>query len=251
MKVVAIIQARMSSSRLPGKVLMPLSNKPVLAHIVERLSYCKLIEKIVVATSTNTEDNQIFDYCRNNNIECYRGNLEDVLDRYYHAAKIHHADPIVRITADCPVIDPLVVDAAITGYLSGAYDLYSLGGEFPDGLDCTIFSFSAIEKAWKQAELKSEREHVGPYIENNPHIFKNGSLELFKGLSDLRWTLDEPNDYELLSIIFDKLYRVDSPFLTHEILQLIQNNPELSAINEKIIRNEGYLKSLQEDNIKI
>ena len=251
MKVVAIIQARMSSSRLPGKVLMPLSNKPVLAHIVERLSYCKLIEKIVVATSTNTEDNQIFDYCRNNNIECYRGNLEDVLDRYYHAAKIHHADPIVRITADCPVIDPLVVDAAITGYLSGAYDLYSLGGEFPDGLDCTIFSFSAIEKAWKQAELKSEREHVGPYIENNPHIFKNGSLELFKGLSDLRWTLDEPNDYELLSIIFNKLYRVDSPFLTHEILQLIQNNPELSAINEKIIRNEGYLKSLQEDNIKI
>tara|TARA_B100000787_G_C16164879_1_gene283349 strand:+ start:685 stop:1440 length:756 start_codon:yes stop_codon:yes gene_type:complete len=250
MKVVAIIQARMSSSRLPGKVLMPLSNKPVLEHVVERLSYCKLIEKIVVATSTNTEDNQIFDYCTNNNIECYRGSLKDVLDRYYQAAKIHHADPIVRITADCPVIDPLVVDAVITGYLSGGYDLYGLGGDFPDGLDCTVFSFSAIEKAWKQSTLKSEREHVGPYIENNPHIFKNGSIKLFRGLSYLRWTLDEPNDYELLSIIFSKLYRDDSPFLTHEILQLIQNNPELSAINEQIVRNEGYLKSLQEDNIK-
>jgi len=251
MRIVAIIQARMSSSRLPGKVLMPLANKPVLDHIVERLSYCKLIEKIVVATSTNIEDNPIFDYCRNSNIECYRGNLEDVLDRYYQAAKIHHADAIVRITADCPVIDPLVVDAVITGYLSGAYEVYGLGGEFPDGLDCTVFSFSAIEKAWKEATLKSEREHVGPYIENNPHIFKNGTLKIFQNLSHLRWTLDEPNDYELLSIIFSELYRVDSPFLTHEILQLIQNNPELSAINEKIVRNEGYLKSLQEDNIII
>ena len=248
-KVVAIIQARMSSSRLPGKVLMPLANKPVLAHIVERLSYCKMIEKIVVATTDEVSDDLVADYCANNNIDCYRGSLEDVLDRYYQTAKIHHADPIVRITGDCPVIDPVVVDAVITGYLSGEYDCYGLGGEFPDGLDCTVFSFSAIEKAWKEAKLQSEREHVGPYIENNPHLFRNGALELFQGLTQHRWTLDEPNDYKLLSKIFDELYRPDTPFLTHEILQFIQNNPELSVINSKIVRNEGYLKSLQEDKV--
>jgi len=250
-KVVAIIQARMSSSRLPGKVLMPLANKPVLAHIVERLSYCKMIDKIVVATTNEVSDDLVADYCDNNNIDCYRGSLEDVLDRYYQTAKIHHADPIVRITGDCPVIDPVVVDAVITGYLSGEYDCYGLGGEFPDGLDCTVFSFSAIEKAWKEAKLQSEREHVGPYIENNPHLFRNGALELFQGLSQQRWTLDELNDYELLSKIFNELYRLDSPFLTHEILQFIQNNPDLLAINSKIVRNEGYLKSLQEDKIII
>ncbi len=251
MKVVAIIQARMTSSRLPGKVLMPLANKPVLAHIVERLSYCKMIEKIVVATTNEVSDDLVAEYCENNNIDCYRGSLEDVLDRYYQTAKIHHADPIVRITGDCPVIDPVVVDAVITGYLSGEYDFYGLGGEFPDGLDCTVFSFSAIERAWKEAKLQSEREHVGPYIENNPHLFRNGALELFQGLSQQRWTLDELNDYELLSKIFNELYRLDSPFLTHEILQFIQNNPDLLAINSKIVRNEGYLRSLQEDKIII
>jgi len=249
MKVVAIIQARMSSSRLPGKVLMSLANKPVLAHVIERLSYCRMIEKIVVATTNKDSDHPVANYCADNNIDCYRGSLEDVLDRYYQTAKIFHADAIVRITGDCPVIDPVVVDAVITGYLSGEYDLYGLGGAFPDGLDCTVFSFSAIEKAWKEATLKSEREHVGPYIENNPHLFQNGLLKLFQGLGSQRWTLDEPKDYELLSKIFNKLYQSDSPFLTHEILQFIKDNPELLTINSKIVRNEGYLKSLQEDEI--
>jgi len=249
LKVVVIIQARMSSSRLQGKVLMPLVGKPVLGHIVERLSYCKMIDKIVVATSNEVDDDLVADYCSNNNLDCYRGSLEDVLDRYYQTAKLYQADPIVRITGDCPVIDPIVVDAVITGYLSGKYDSYGLGGEFPDGLDCTVFSFSAIEKAWREAKLKSEREHVGPYIENNPSLFRNGMLDLLQGLSKLRWTLDELKDYELLKKIFDNLYRSNSPFLTHEILQFIQKNPDLLAINSKIIRNEGYLKSLQEDKI--
>jgi len=248
-KVVAIIQARMSSSRLPGKVLMPLANKPVLMHIVERLSYCRMIEKIVVATTNKDSDHPVANYCADNNIDCYRGNLEDVLDRYYQTAKIFHADAIVRITGDCPVIDPVVVDAVIAGYLSGEYDLYGLGGEFPDGLDCTVFSFSAIEKAWKEAALKSEREHVGPYIENNPHLFQNGMLKLFQGLESQRWTLDEPKDYELLCKIFNKLYRPGSPFLTHEVLQFIKDNPELLKINAQIVRNEGFIKSLQEDEI--
>ena len=247
MRVVAIIQARMSSSRLPGKVLMPLANKPVLAHVVERLSYCKMVEKIVVATTNEDSDDPVVDYCVDNNINYYRGNLEDVLDRYYQAAKIYHADPILRITGDCPAIDPVVVDAVITGYLSGDFDSYGLGGEFPDGLDCTVFSFTAIEKAWKEAKLKSEREHVGPYIESNPHLFQNGVLKLFHGLEGQRWTLDEPDDYELLSEIFNELYRPDSPFLTYEVLQLMKKNPELVTLNQQIIRNDGYIKSLQDD----
>ena len=249
MKVVAIIQVRMSSSRLPGKVLMPLVGKPVLAHIIERLFYCKTIEKIVVATTNESSDDLVADYCTNNNIDCYRGSLEDVLDRYYQSAKIHHADPIVRITGDCPVVDPVVVDAVINGYLSGKYDSYGLGGEFPDGLDCTVFSFSAIERAWKEAKLKSEREHVGPYIENNPHIFKNGMIKLFNGLGGYRWTLDEPKDYELLRIIFDNLYHPNSPFLVDEILKFINDNPHLLSLNSSIVRNEGYLKSLEKDKI--
>ena len=249
MKVTAIIQARMTSSRLPGKVLLPLANKPVLEHIVERLSYCKMIDKIVIATSDQNTDDILSSYCKDNNLLCFRGDLEDVLDRYYQASKIYNADPIVRITGDCPVIDPEVVDKVITGYLSGDFDIFGLSGEFPDGLDCTVFSFSAIEKAWNEAKLKSEREHVGPYIENNPKIFKKGKLELFKGLESYRWTLDESNDYEFLSIIFNKLYKPDSPFLTNEILKFIHDNPEMLKINDQIIRNEGYLKSLKDDEI--
>ena len=249
MKVVAIIQARMSSSRLPGKVLLPLVNKPVLAHIVERLSYCRMIHEVVVATSIEPSDDLIADYCRKSKVVFYRGSLEDVLDRYYQAAKIRDADVIVRITGDCPVIDPIVLDAVIAGFLSGDYDFYGLGGNFPDGLDCTVFSFSAIKTAWSDANLKSEREHVGPYIENNPHLFKNGALELFQGLGHVRWTLDEPVDYELLVKIFDQLYRPNAPFLTHEILQLFQTQPKLLTINSQIVRNSGYKKSLREDEI--
>jgi spore coat polysaccharide biosynthesis protein SpsF len=249
MTVVAIIQARMSSSRLPGKVLLPLANKPVLAHVVERLSYSRLIEKIVVATSVASSDDPIADFCHKNHILCFRGSLEDVLDRYYQTATQYHASAVVRITADCPVIDPVVVDAVITGFLSGNYDLFGLDGEFPDGLDCTVFSLSALKKARLNAKLKSEREHVGPYIENNPHHFQKGSIDIFKGLQLHRWTLDEPEDYLLLTEIFEQLYSPDSPFLTHDILQLIQKKPELLTLNQAIIRNEGYLKSIKNDGI--
>jgi len=247
MRVVAIIQARMSSTRLSGKVLLPLAKKPVLAHVVERLSYCRLVEEIVVATSVDSSDDCIVDFCRKNHVSFFRGNLEDVLDRYYQTAKQYNASTVVRITADCPVIDPVVVDAVITGFLSGSYDLYGLDGEFPDGLDCTVFSLSALQQASLNAQLKSEREHVGPYIENNPQRFHNGSLKIFKGLQHHRWTLDEPEDYLLLTEIFEQLYSPDTPFLTHDILQLIEKKPELLTLNQSIIRNEGYLKSIKND----
>jgi spore coat polysaccharide biosynthesis protein SpsF len=249
MNVVAIIQARMSSTRLPGKVLMPLAGKPVLAHVVERLGLCRTLHGVVVATSTDASDDAVEKFCTEQSIHCYRGSLEDVLDRYYQSALLSGANPIVRITADCPAIDPVVVDAVVTGFLAGNYDFYGLAGEFPDGLDCTVFGFAAIERAWKEARLKSEREHVGPYIENHPEIFRNGGLTLFSGLAQHRWTLDEPSDYALLSAVFDRMYQSGKAFLTNDILQLLALEPELLAANAGIVRNAGYLKSLANDGV--
>lgn len=247
MKVVAIIQARMSSTRLPGKVLMPLAGKLVLEHVVDRIRACKTIAEIVVATSTDQTDDAIQAWCQNAGVSCYRGSLNDVLDRYYQAAKIHGADAVVRITADCPAVDPTIVDEVVNGFLAGAYEFYGLAGEFPDGLDCTVFAFSALERAWREAKLPSEREHVGPYIEKQPEIFKSGGLKKFTGLSHHRWTLDEPRDYEFLQAVFSRLYREDRIFLANDVLALLENEPELMNINSSIVRNEGYLKSLIED----
>jgi len=244
MKVVAIIQARMSSTRLPGKVLMPLAGKPVLAHVVQRSQACRKVDEVVVATSTDTSDDALEQWCAYNQVHCYRGSLNDVLDRYYQAAKLYGADAIVRITADCPAIDPLTVDEVIQGFVQGGYEFYGLSGEFPDGLDCTVFSFRAIEKAWQEAKLPSEREHVGPYIEKNPQLFKSGGLKKYTGLSHMRWTLDEPRDYEFLSQVFDQLAHQDKLFTAEDVLALLHEQPQLQTINKTIVRNQGYLKSL-------
>ena len=211
--IVAIIQARMSSSRLPGKVLMDLAGKPVLAHVVGRIQACATIPRLAVATSTDQTDDAIQGWCDAAGVNCYRGSLQDVLDRYYQAALRYRAEVVVRITADCPVVDPTIVDEVVQGFLAGDYDFYGLSGEFPDGLDCTVFSFAALARAWREAKLPSEREHVGPYIENNPEFFKNGGMRKFTGMSHHRWTLDEPRDLAFLQNIFARLYRENAPFL--------------------------------------
>ena len=175
MKVVAIVQARLSSQRLANKVLLPLEDKTVLGHIVDRLLNCKFLDEIVIATSTDASDKEIVDWCKINKINFFCGSLHDVLDRYYKASRKYNAKVIVRITGDCPVVDPEIVDEVIKGFFSGNYDAYSLAGDFPDGLDCQVFSFSAIEKSWKEAKLPSEREHVGVFIEKtHRELFKLG-----------------------------------------------------------------------------
>jgi spore coat polysaccharide biosynthesis protein SpsF len=246
MKVVAIIQARMSSSRLPGKVLLPLAGKPVLAHVVRRISACNNVCEVVVATSTDKSDDAINSWCTENEVSCFRGSLHDVLDRYYQAAKIFKAEAIVRITADCPAIDTQTVAEVIDGFLAGPYDTYGLSGGFPDGLDCVVFSFAAIQRAWQEAKLPSEREHVGPYLYNNPHLFRNGGLEKFKDLEHMRWTLDEPRDYEFLSLVYEYMAANDL-FTADDLLELLQAKPELQTINQSIVRNEGYLISLSKE----
>jgi spore coat polysaccharide biosynthesis protein SpsF (cytidylyltransferase family) len=246
-KNLAIIQARMSSTRLPGKVLLPLSDKPVLEHVIKRVRNCKLVDKVVVATTVHDSDDIIENWCKNNNFEYYRGSLEDVLDRFYVVASQHKAENILRITADCPVIDSGIIDEVIEKYHKGNFDFYGLSGEFPDGLDCTMFSFKALETAWKNSKLQSEREHVGPYIVNHPELFAIGGYEKFINLGHLRLTLDDPRDYQLLSAIFNKLYEIDN-FFNHEmIINFLNENPELLKINSEIIRNEGYAKSILND----
>jgi spore coat polysaccharide biosynthesis protein SpsF len=247
MKVVSIIQARMSSTRLPGKVLMPLAGRPVLNHVIDRVRACKTIDELVVATSTDPSDDAIEAWCHTAAVPCYRGSLHDVLDRYYQAGLLYDADAVVRVTADCPALDPTIVDEVVQGFVGGGYEFYGLAGEFPDGLDCTVFAFSALARAWREARLPSEREHVGPYIENHPELFKSGGLKKFTGLSHHRWTLDEPRDYEFLQAVFPRLHREDSPFLAFELLELLDKEPELMQLNGNIVRNEGYLKSLLED----
>jgi spore coat polysaccharide biosynthesis protein SpsF (cytidylyltransferase family) len=249
MNTVAIVQARMGSTRLPGKVMMPLAGIPVLGHVVDRLSYCKTLESTVVATTTETNDDAVEEFCEQRGIAVFRGSEQDVLDRYHQAAVLFDADPVVRITADCPAIDPVIVDRVVAGYLEGDYDLFGLMGEFPDGLDCTVFARSALDRAWAEAKLASEREHVGPYIQDHPELFTTGGIELFEAQGHQRWTLDEPEDYELLTVIFEALYRPGDPFLSGEVIEFLEQHPELLEINNNVTRNEGYITSLENDEV--
>jgi spore coat polysaccharide biosynthesis protein SpsF (cytidylyltransferase family) len=248
MRVVAIIQARMGSTRLPGKVLMPLSGVPVLEHVVQRVRACATVNEVVVATSNDVTDDVLADWCNRHEVEVFRGSLTDVLDRYYHCAERYSADAIVRITADCPAVDPIVIDGVVSAFLADSFDLFYLGGEFPDGLDCAVFSKDALSRAWREATLPSEREHVGPYITNHPEIFKIGQLIKFHGLSHHRWTLDEPRDLSFLQVIFSRLNASGTHiFHSEEVLQLLQCEPEILNINGGIVRNEGLLKSVAAD----
>lgn len=241
MKVVGIIQARMGSSRFPGKVMMPLGSKIVIDHVVSRLGESTKIDLVVVATTLQPEDDVIENWCHENEVQVFRGAEHDVLDRYQKASEFYSADVIVRITADCPFIDPEIVDKVIEGFTNGGYDAFGLGGDFPDGLDCQVFTKHALQKAWSEATLLSDREHVGSYIENtNPSGFNLGSVELFEGLGFHRWTLDEEADYIFLTKLVDKVVLYNEDFRTGDLLRCLEKNPDLLSINSSINRNEGY-----------
>lgn len=248
MKIGAIVQARLNSKRLPGKVLLPLSGKPVLWHVLNRLRHAKTLETIVLATSNSPEDRMLKEVADELNIPTFFGSLDDVLSRYYNAAKEYGIDPIVRITADCPLIDPEILDETIEKYISGSYDWYGLKGAFPDGLDIDIFSFKAISIAFNEAKLNSEREHVGVgFFARNSQRFKIGGYEKFHDKGHYRWTLDEPKDYEFLKIIYSRLYREGSVISYRDVFDLLEKEPSLLSMNSHIVRNEGYLRSLKED----
>src|SRR3989344_7584764 len=251
-KIVAIIQVRIGSSRLRGKVLMPIIGKPMLWHIVNRVKKAKFIDQVVVATSVEKNDDEIAEFCRKNNIDAFRGSEKNVLDRYYQCAKKYKADIVVRITADCPLIDPKIIGKSIKSYLKGNFDYIgvltgagffkSKDKKYPDGMDCEVFAFQSLEKAYREATSNKEREHVTVYIWRNPNSFKIGKLESTKDYSNIRLTVDYEEDLELVRKIYKELYDKDKIFGLSDIIGLIKGQPGLLKINQKYIGHEGYEK---------
>lgn len=248
-RTVAIVQARLGSRRLPGKVLADLEGKPMLARQFERLARCKTLDQLLLATTTEPSDEPVAALASSLGLATYRGSLDDVLDRYYQAAKAARAGTVVRITADCPLIDPVVSDDTVRLYRSGGLDYASTGSLYPDGLDTEVFSFQALETAWREARLASEREHVTPFIYKNPDRFRIKTMTPERDLSAQRWTVDEPADLEFVRQVYRRLYRPGGVFLMKDVLELLEREPGLRALNEGIGRNEGYAKSLAEDRV--
>ncbi|MCI8566628.1 MAG: NTP transferase domain-containing protein [Lachnospiraceae bacterium] len=251
MNKVAIIQARTASTRLPRKCLLRVCNKTILEHIVLRLKHANCIDTICIATTTNAEDDIIEDTVQGMEVAIYRGSESDVLDRFYQAAKMTKADIICRVTADDPFKDPEIVDNFMGDFLKGGYDYLSntIKPTYPEGIDIEIFHFNALEKAWKEATLPSEHEHVTPYIWKRPDIFRLYNEVYEEDLSDMRWTLDKAEDWVFVQQIYEYLYKEKGLFLMKDILELLKKHPELTKINRNTVRNEGYLKSIKEESM--
>jgi spore coat polysaccharide biosynthesis protein SpsF len=250
LKIVAIVQARMGSSRLPGKVMADIAGKPMLVRVVDRVRRTTKVDLVVVATSSHQSDDVLASYCEKEGIPCFRGSEDDVLDRFYQAAKYFQADVIVRLSSDCPLHDPDVIDLTVKALLESGVDFVSGGLEttFPDGLDAAVFRMDTLEKTWREASLKSDREHVTTYIHKNAELFKRKTVRHSTDLSHHRWTVDEPRDLEFVRQVYDHLG--STHFGMKDILDLLDRFPELKAINTGISRNEGYSKSLKEDAVK-
>jgi len=237
MKVIAIIQARTGSTRLPSKVLKKLGGKTILEHVVERVQQAKLIDEVIIATTEAENDDAICDLAESAKLNCFRGSEEDVLARFYLAAKKYSGDVIVRITSDCPVIDPHVIDRMLEVFKGEGDVIVSNAGAdpstrtYPRGLDAEIFTMAALEQAYLKAEEKYQREHVTPYIyENNKAYYYKNEIDYSK----YRLTLDTPEDFELIGKIYDELYKGQHDFFLAEIVEFLEANPQLEKINMHI-----------------
>ena len=243
--IVAIIQARMGSSRFPGKTLADLVGRPMLSRVVDRVRRANAVDKVVVATSTSAGDKAIADVCEQEKITSFRGSEDDVLDRFYNAAKQNRADVIVRITADCPLIDPEVIDQVVERFRLGGCDYASntLHYTYPDGLDTEVFSMAALERAWKEAKKPSEREHVTPYLRAGGFRAVNVESDLPLDGKPQRWTVDHPSDLEFVRRVYCA-FKGRTDFSYREIFELLKERPELAATQTEAITNEGYYRSL-------
>jgi len=237
MNIVAVVQARMGSTRLPGKVLANLGGDTVLARVVHRLRRATRVEGIVIATTHARLDEAIVQECGRLKISCFRGSEHDVLDRYYQAAQSYPAKAIVRITADCPLIDSELVDETISLFNAEHADYGSnlLPRRFPRGLDVEVFSTSALEKAWRHANKPYEREHVTPYFYQHPELFRLVALQAEADHSQYRWTVDTVDDLKLLRTIYAHFSNRDD-FSWIEAVQLMEREPELAEINSHVIQ---------------
>jgi len=247
MKVGAIIQARMSSTRLPGKVLKELpynSGITVLEQVIRRLKKSKNLKKIVVATTTEKSDKVIINIAKKENIRCFRGSKEDVLSRYYFAAKENDLDVVVRITGDCPCVDPEIVDLIITKHIEAEADFTTncFKRTYPHGLDVESFNFNILKEAHANAHNAYEKEHVTPHISGNPNVYNIIQVEAPRDLyaPKIRITLDTEEDYALLCVIFDHLYIKNEYFNAYDIVNLFKEKPWLCLINKKSLQKKAY-----------
>lgn len=256
-KVIAIVQARMSASRLPGKVLQDIGGKPMLARVVDRTRRSRIVDQVIVATSIEATDDPIELYCGQQGYDCFRGSLHDVLDRFYQAARTSTAEVVARITADCPVIDPTVIDQTLNAFFGRGSPVITQStprpGEhpselvpawdfsanrlpppwrrtFPIGLDTEICTFSALETAWREAELPHQREHVMPFLYENEQRFRILLVNHDPDYGYYRWTVDTPEDLELLRAVYKRFNNRDD-FSWLEVLDLFVREPELLKIN--------------------
>jgi spore coat polysaccharide biosynthesis protein SpsF (cytidylyltransferase family) len=254
--IAAIVQARLGSSRFPNKVIKPILGQPMICHILNRLSNSKMLEKIIVAIPDSDKNSVLEQILKQNDALYFFGNEQDVLDRYYKCAKFFNVDIIVRITADDPFKDSSIIDKAIDIFIEKSSDIDyvancsydgSIRATYPEGLDVEVFSFSCLDKIWKSANKKSEREHVTPFLFNNKSKFKIAGFENNEDLSNYRWTVDYEIDYLFAKEVYSNLFHKNNNFLMNDIIKLLNQKKSLSKMNNNIVRHEGYKQSLKEE----
>jgi spore coat polysaccharide biosynthesis protein SpsF len=243
----------MGSSRLPDKVMLPLAGKPLILRMYERVAFSEYAGRIVIALTEDQADDELFKHCKQNNLEVYRGNTLDLLDRHYQVAKIFDADAVVKIPSDCPLIDSKIIDKVILYYINNRdkYDFVSNlhPPSYPDGNDVEVMSFKALDKAWINAKKDFEREHTTPYIWENPDKFRIGNVDWETGLDysmTHRFTIDYKEDYEFIKGVYDKLYHKDIKFGLSDILELLEKKPEMKKINQMYAGVNWYRNHINE-----
>ncbi len=241
----------MGSTRLPGKVMLPLGDKPMLVRVIERLRYVESLADVVVATGDLPANDPIRSLCRDEGITCFSGSEADVLDRYFQAAVQVGADPVLRVTSDCPLVDPVVVGRALDAYEARRHEIVYLGldSSFPEGLSVEVIAFEALATTWREARLPSEREHVTPFIWKQPGRFPQGRISNPAPVSHEHWSVDYPQDYQFVKTIYAALDRPGRPFGMDETLSYLDANPDLRLLVAESIPMEGYLKSVRADPI--
>lgn len=251
LKIVTVVQARTGSSRLPNKVMMSVCGEPLLIRMLERVRSAEFIGTLVVATSTNPEDDVIGELCERFGINCYRGHPTDLLDRHYQAGKYYDADAVVKIPSDCPLIDPRIIDRVIKEYIENNHDFVSNlhPASYPDGNDVEIMKFSVLEEAWLNAVKDYEREHTTPYIWENKEKYNLKNVSWCTGddfSSSHRWTIDYEEDYIFIHSVYKELYYRKKNFSIYDILNLLNEKPYLNEINKKFTGKYWYDNHINE-----
>lgn len=251
MKYLVLIQARCGSSRLPNKVMQDIAGKPDLQWVIERARRSRLADEVMVITSIENNNLPLIRLCADLGTRVFVGSEEDVLDRYYQAAKLLKPEYVIRVTGDCPMLDWRYLDRAIEGMGPETDYLGQFSDTFPDGLDLEIIRYAALRQSWQEARLSSEREHVTLYVKNHPDRFKVQNWVCpIPNVSHHRWTLDEPEDLEMIRRVYEHFVRAGrEDFVTEDILAYLAEHPEVAAINSRFARNEGLAKSIANDRI--